>query len=112
MFYRSLLSLHLCGRRDSNPYALRHQILSLAWLPITTRPHIKDNNTPDKCFAAFSARLIPQYKCTAHKYSEKTDAMQADLSDTGLVRHIRYRFENLMQHQLSRLSDFPNSRPA
>ena len=43
MFYRSLLSLHLCGRRDSNPYALRHQILSLAWLPITTRPHIKDN---------------------------------------------------------------------
>ena len=28
----------LCGRRDSNPYALRHQILSLAWLPITTRP--------------------------------------------------------------------------
>ena len=41
MFYRSLLSLHLCGRRDSNPYALRHQILSLAWLPITTRPHIR-----------------------------------------------------------------------
>ena len=29
----------LCGRRDSNPYASRHQILSLAWLPITTRPH-------------------------------------------------------------------------
>lgn len=28
----------LCGRRDSNPHALRHQILSLAWLPITTRP--------------------------------------------------------------------------
>ena len=31
-------SVPLCGRRDSNPYALRHQILSLAWLPITTRP--------------------------------------------------------------------------
>ena len=31
-------SVSLCGRRDSNPYALRHQILSLAWLPITTRP--------------------------------------------------------------------------
>ena len=27
----------LCERRDSNPYAQRHQILSLAWLPITTR---------------------------------------------------------------------------
>lgn len=27
----------LCERRDSNPYARRHQILSLAWLPITTR---------------------------------------------------------------------------
>ncbi len=32
-------SVALCGRRDSNPYASRHQILSLAWLPITTRPH-------------------------------------------------------------------------
>ena len=29
--------LFLCERRDSNPYAQRHQILSLAWLPITTR---------------------------------------------------------------------------
>ena len=29
--------LNLCGRGDSNPHALRHQILSLAWLPITTR---------------------------------------------------------------------------
>ena len=29
--------LFLCERRDSNPYARRHQILSLAWLPITTR---------------------------------------------------------------------------
>ncbi len=28
----------LCGRRDSNPHASRHQILSLARLPITTRP--------------------------------------------------------------------------
>ena len=27
-----------CGQGDSNPHALRHQILSLAWLPITTRP--------------------------------------------------------------------------
>ena len=31
-------SVPLCGRGDSNPHALRHQILSLAWLPITTRP--------------------------------------------------------------------------
>ena len=29
--------LFQCERRDSNPYARRHQILSLAWLPITTR---------------------------------------------------------------------------
>ncbi len=28
----------LCGRRDSNPHASRHQILSLARLPITPRP--------------------------------------------------------------------------
>ena len=32
--------LFLCERRDSNPYAQRHQILSLAWLPITTRSQI------------------------------------------------------------------------
>ena len=34
-------SVPLCGRGDSNPHALRHQILSLAWLPITTRPQSK-----------------------------------------------------------------------
>ena len=28
----------LCWRRESNPYASRHQILSLACLPISTRP--------------------------------------------------------------------------
>ena len=28
----------LCGRRDSNPHAVRHQILSLARLPISPRP--------------------------------------------------------------------------
>ena len=28
----------LCGRRDSNPHAVRHQILSLARLPIPPRP--------------------------------------------------------------------------
>lgn len=27
-----------CGWRGSNPHALRHKILSLAWLPITTHP--------------------------------------------------------------------------
>ncbi len=32
--------LIMCERRDSNPYARRHQILSLAWLPITTRSQI------------------------------------------------------------------------
>ncbi len=32
-------SVNLCGRRESNPYASRHQILSLACLPISTRPH-------------------------------------------------------------------------
>ena len=31
-------SVPLCGRRESNPYASRHQILSLACLPISTRP--------------------------------------------------------------------------
>ena len=31
-------SANSCGRRESNPYASRHQILSLACLPISTRP--------------------------------------------------------------------------
>ena len=30
--------IFLCGRRDSNPHAVRHQILSLARLPIPPRP--------------------------------------------------------------------------
>ena len=34
------LSHFECGRRESNPYASRHQILSLACLPISTRPRI------------------------------------------------------------------------
>ena len=31
-----------CGQRDSNPHALRHQILSLTWLPITPYPQISE----------------------------------------------------------------------
>ena len=31
-------SVNMCGRRESNPYASRHQILSLDCLPISTRP--------------------------------------------------------------------------
>ena len=34
----SLVLFLMCGRRESNPYASRHQILSLACLPISTRP--------------------------------------------------------------------------
>ena len=34
-------AISLCGRRDSNPYAVRHQILSLGCLPIPTRPQKK-----------------------------------------------------------------------
>ena len=34
------LELFLCGWRDSNPHASRHQILSLARLPITPHPHV------------------------------------------------------------------------
>ena len=41
----SPVSVPLCGRGDSNPHALRHQILSLAWLPITTRPHVLCNGS-------------------------------------------------------------------
>lgn len=37
MTWSYLHVIFLCERRDSNPYARRHQILSLAWLPITTR---------------------------------------------------------------------------
>ncbi len=29
-----------CGWGDSNPHAVRHQILSLGCLPISTHPHI------------------------------------------------------------------------
>ena len=43
-----------CGRRDSNPYALRHQILSLGCLPIPTRPHFMR----DKCTEFFSGCKI------------------------------------------------------
>ena len=32
------------GRRDSNPHTLRHQILSLARLPISPRPHFQFGN--------------------------------------------------------------------
>ena len=34
----ALVSGAVCGRRDSNPHALRHQILNLACLPIPPRP--------------------------------------------------------------------------
>ena len=34
----SFCSFTLCGQRDSNPHASRHQILSLTWLPITPCP--------------------------------------------------------------------------
>ena len=34
----------LCGRRDSNPHAVWHQILSLARLPIPPRPQKQGAN--------------------------------------------------------------------
>ena len=37
------LNAFLCGRRDSNPHASRHQILSLDCLPISTRPLFQKN---------------------------------------------------------------------
>ena len=40
-------SLFECGRRESNPYASRHQILSLACLPISTRPRRYLNEKAD-----------------------------------------------------------------
>ena len=36
--FRCSFSKTLCGQRDSNPHASRHQILSLTWLPITPCP--------------------------------------------------------------------------
>jgi hypothetical protein len=38
--YTYHFTLYKCGWGDSNPHALRHQILSLARLPITTHPRI------------------------------------------------------------------------
>ncbi len=36
-----LLAVNQCGWRDSNPHALRHQILSLARLPVPPHPRVK-----------------------------------------------------------------------
>ena len=50
-----------CGRRDSNPYALLHQILSLGCLPIPTRPRdgtAKIQNYP-KIFAISPGEVSP-----------------------------------------------------
>ncbi len=41
-------SVNLCGRRESNPYASRHQILSLACLPISTRPQTMFAFVPER----------------------------------------------------------------
>ena len=74
-------SVNLCGRRESNPYASRHQILSLACLPISTRPRrmdCKDMNI-------------------FHFYKNRFSA--------------EGYFWNLMQHQLSIESWLTYSRP-
>ena len=54
----------LCGRRESNPYALRHQILSLACLPISTRPQhnklsLKKRNLAGYAFLVAGGGLEP-----------------------------------------------------
>ena len=54
----------LCGRRESNPYALRHQILSLACLPISTRPRknnlsLKKRNLTGYAFLVAGEGLEP-----------------------------------------------------
>jgi hypothetical protein len=32
-----------CGRRDSNPHAVKHEILNLACLPVSSLPRRKEN---------------------------------------------------------------------
>ena len=50
----------LCGRRESNPYASRHQILSLACLPISTRPRFGTANVRQFIgFANFCPAISP-----------------------------------------------------
>ena len=53
----------LCGRRESNPYASRHQILSLACLPISTRPRMciyipSGTDCKDTIFFQFSKKRM------------------------------------------------------
>ena len=64
----------LCGRRESNPYASRHQILSLACLPISTRPRMciyipSGTDCKDTIFFQFSKKrmqLIILHQTPAH----------------------------------------------
>ena len=55
-------SVPLCGRRESNPYASRHQILSLACLPISTRPRFGTANVVQNIvFTNFRNRIRDGY---------------------------------------------------
>ena len=57
----------LCGQRDSNPHASRHQILSLTWLPITPCPQDLDPRKPPRCpmFFSLSAAKVKTF-CNIH----------------------------------------------
>lgn len=70
-----LINFLLCGWRDSNPHASRHQILSLACLPISPHPQVKTQSKRKrscelgckcrgkiKIFICFKVFLLSNYK--------------------------------------------------
>ena len=60
--YNIIIPLWWWGRGDSNPYALRHMILSHARLPIPTLPQTRNISTPCKKYNQHGAFLTPEGK--------------------------------------------------
>ena len=91
--------LFLCGRRESNPYASRHQILSLACLPISTRPRFGIANVQQ-------LPLIANFKST--KQSLETDSQsQAETS----ITESRYDTHSYLSHSgIRQYHDFRTDR--
>ena len=94
-------SVNLCGRRESNPYASRHQILSLACLPISTRPQ--------QYFCLPFGKGLQMYDKLSYLQNNLSDnvlALREELQESG--RHSAYDIcDNSGQNHYERSSDLP-----